>query len=162
MLKFQSILGILISFCSYFLYSIHDGLIKYIGNEYHPFQTAFFAFLIGFVPVMLYVMILEENKSLKPKNWNLLFLRGILGGLNTPVVMYAFSQISVTEVYTILFCVPIWVTILSVFFLGEKIYTPRIIAILFGIIGVFIILNPTTSPISLGTLCCFFYFFIQC
>ena len=152
----KSSLGIFVVFFSYMIYSAHDGLIKYIGSNYHPFQISFFAFLIGFVPVMVYVIALkDEGLSLRPKNWKLLGLRGLFAALNTPIVMYAFTEAPVTEVYTLIFCTPIWVTILSVFFLGERIKAPRIIAIISGLLGVVIILNPRVTNISIGHLAAF-------
>jgi len=56
------------------------------------------------------------------------------------------------EVFAIEFTAPIWATILAVLFLGERLNRGRIVAVVFGFVGILIILRPGVAVIDHGTL----------
>ncbi|MBO6782606.1 MAG: DMT family transporter [Alphaproteobacteria bacterium] len=54
------------------------------------------------------------------------------------------------EVFAIEFTTPIWATLLAVLFLGERLNRGRIVAVLFGFIGILVILRPGVAVIDPG------------
>jgi len=64
----------------------------------------------------------------------------------------AITMIPIAEVVAIEFTGPVWVALLAVFFLGEKMTTARIAAVALGVVGVVIIVRPGVDHIEVGQL----------
>ena len=64
--------------------------------------------------------------------------------------MYGLSLLPLAEVFAIEFTIPIWVAILAVCFLGERITKSRLIAIGFGFAGILVMLKPGLEVIDSG------------
>ncbi len=62
----------------------------------------------------------------------------------------ALGLIPLAQVVSIEFTMPIWTAILAVMFLGERMNTKKIVAIVFGILGVLIIVRPEAGRIDPG------------
>jgi S-adenosylmethionine uptake transporter len=54
------------------------------------------------------------------------------------------------EAYVILFCTPLIISVLAIWFLGEQIAFARWLAIAMGLVGVVIVLRPSVETIELG------------
>jgi drug/metabolite transporter (DMT)-like permease len=81
---------------------------------------------------------------------NSTFLRAILG---LPAMLLYFSALvllPIEKLTAISFVVPLIVTILAVFFLGEKIYIYRTLALILGFSGMLVIIRPGFVDISIG------------
>lgn len=132
-------------------YATHDAIIKLLGAEYAPVQTAFFVALLS-LPVLAAVAATRASASLWPRHPGWVALRtlcmtgSILGG------MTAFALLPLTQVYAILFTMPLLITVLSVPLLGERIGLHRLGAVLVGLVGVLIVLRPGQADLSLGHL----------
>jgi len=71
------------------------------------------------------------------------------GGQSTWI--YGLSLLPLAEVFAIEFTIPIWVALLAVIFLGERMTRGRFIAIGAGFLGILVILQPGIEIIQLGT-----------
>ena len=60
-------------------------------------------------------------------------------------------MLPLSEVFAIEFTTPAWAALIAAIFLGEKLNRGRIIAVILGLIGVFIILKPGMASINPGT-----------
>lgn len=56
--------------------------------------------------------------------------------------MYAIGALTLATVFAIEFTMPVWVALLAVFFLGERMNRGRVVMLLLGFIGIAIILRP--------------------
>lgn len=65
---------------------------------------------------------------------------------------YALTLISIGQVVSIEFTMPIWIAILAATFLGEHMNVWKITAVVLGLIGVVVIVRPATSSIDPGQL----------
>jgi drug/metabolite transporter (DMT)-like permease len=65
---------------------------------------------------------------------------------------YALTLIPIGQLVAIEFTMPIWTAILAAAFLGERMTSGKVMAILLGIIGVIIIVRPATGEINPGQL----------
>jgi drug/metabolite transporter (DMT)-like permease len=65
---------------------------------------------------------------------------------------FALTLIPIGQVVAIEFTMPIWTAILAASFLGERMTTWKIVAIVLGIIGVVMIVRPATGEINPGQL----------
>jgi len=83
--------------------------------------------------------------------------------LNLPAMLLYFStlvMLPIEKVTAISFVVPLIVTILAVFFLGEKIYIYRTLALIIGFSGMLIILRPGFVDVSIGVYMALFSSFL--
>lgn len=64
--------------------------------------------------------------------------------------LLAITMIPLAQVISIEFTMPIWTALLAVFFLGEKMNSWKIAAVLLGLIGVWIIVRPSADGVEAG------------
>jgi len=131
------------------IYSSHDALVKHL-SDYNVFQIVFFATLFGYVPFSIARIIEGKPASLKPANPLLLVFRAFLHVSCLSLAFVAFAVLPLVEAYVLLFCTPIIISVLAIWFLGEQIALIRWLAILLGLIGVVIVLRPSVETITIG------------
>ena len=143
--------GISIAFIGYTIYVILDTIIKkYLVNEYSVFQINFYICLFSFIPTLLTLYFLNKWSSLKNDIIHIQLLRGLFGLISGALVVYSFRKHSFNEIYPILFSAPLIITMLSHFFLGEKVGIRRWSAVIVGFLGVLIVSRPGTVHFSLS------------
>lgn len=147
-------LGLLLSLLGFLAYSIHDALVKYL-KDYSVFQIIFFAMLFGYVPFSIVRIVDNQPKSLTPNKLPLMLARAFLIVASLIFAFLALSMLPLVQVYVILFCAPLIITLLAIKFLGEKVQLFRWVAIFIGLVGIIIVLRPTVDSISLGHLYAF-------
>jgi drug/metabolite transporter (DMT)-like permease len=147
--------GALLALMGYAVFSTHDVIVKYLGSSYSPFQIVFFSVVFGF-PLASIMLVRDATvDTMRPHHpwWNLIRSVSIL--LSSVCVFYAFSVLPLAQTYSILFTLPLMITLLSIPMLGEKVGFHRGGAILVGFVGVLIAVRPTASGFSLGHLAAF-------
>ena len=133
-----------------FCFVIMHAAVKYISEEIHPFEIAFFR--CAFVIVILSPIIFYQGKSiLITKNPKLQIYRIGLNSIALLCFFYGLSKINLAETTALGFTVPIFTTIFSVLFLKEIIRIRRITALIIGFIGTLIVLRPDIT-IEIGSL----------
>ena len=135
-------LAYLLNLSGWLLLPFMDGIAKYLSTEIHFIQVVwgryFFMLLISIPFAFLFF-----RKDLKfPKSITVQLWRSFFLFLSTVFFFYAISLISLAEALTLAFVSPIIVTILSIFFLNEKVGLHRWSAVIFGFIGVIVIIRP--------------------
>jgi drug/metabolite transporter (DMT)-like permease len=121
-------------------------------REINVFQLMELRSLIGFV--MLYPVIranggfaaLKTSRPVQHIGRNLVHYGAQLGWF------FALTLIPLGQVVSIEFTMPIWTAILAASFLGERITVWKILAIVLGLIGVVVIVRPSTGEINPGQL----------
>ncbi len=121
-------------------------------RELNVFQILELRSVIAFV--MLYPLIRRNGgfaamKTLRPMQHigrNLVHYGAQLGWF------FALTLIPIGQVVAIEFTMPIWTAILAASFLGERMTVWKISAIVFGVVGVIIIVRPATGEINPGQL----------
>ena len=137
-------------------YSVLHALIRYTSQELHPFELAFFRNLFGLLVIAPWFF----SKGLGILRTTRLPLHLVRAGLNALAVLsffYAFSVVPLAEATALSFVAPIFATVLAVIFLGEVVGGRRWLAILLGIVGVFVLLRPGFETVSLGEISVLIY-----
>jgi len=146
----QSIVrGLIFSLAGYAAYSSHDALVKAL-SDYSVFQILFFAMLFTYVPFSLTRIVSSKPLSLRPLNPKLVLLRSVLSVMSLAFAFSAFVSLPLVDVYVILFCTPLLISVLAIVFLGERIAIIRWLLILIGLLGVIVVLRPSFASIQLG------------
>ncbi len=123
--------------------------VRYVGTRIPAPEAAFIRYAVGTV-FLLPICIKMYNGSVSFFAWKTLLVRGIVHGLGVILWFFAMARIPIAEVTALSYLSPVLMTIGAALFFGEKLFARRILAIIFGLIGVFIILRPGFSPISIG------------
>ena len=139
----------MLTLAGYAAYSAHDALVKAL-SDYSVFQTLFFAMLFAYVPFSVTRIASAKPLSLMPLHPKLVLLRATLNVLSLSFAFSAFVTLPLVEVYVLLFCTPLIISVLAIIFLGERIALVRWLLILLGMIGVIIVLRPSIDTVELG------------
>lgn len=127
------------------------GVVRYLSSELHTFQIAFFAAFFG-VLAMLPWLFRYGFQPFKTNNLGLYIFRGVLSTGGTLAMFYALSVTPIATVTALNFTMPIFTTLLAIFFLHEQVGKARWAAIAFAFAGVFAILRPGIEVIDSGSL----------
>jgi S-adenosylmethionine uptake transporter len=145
------LLGLAFALFGFAIYSTHDAVVKTL-NDYSVFQIVFFAMLFSYVPFSIARIFENKPLSMSPANPMLLMIRAFLHVGSLCLGFYAFSTLPMVEAYVLLFCTPLIISVLAVFFLGEEIALFRWVAIALGLVGVVVVLRPSIESIQIGHL----------
>ena len=121
--------------------------IKATGDHIPLFQVVFFRNFFALLPLIFFIYFLKLNfRSIN--NYKLHIARAFIGVTAMSLFFVSIRYVPLVEMQTISYSSVFFISILSIFFLGEKIGYRRIIAIFIGFIGVLIILKPSTELFS--------------
>ena len=128
-------------------FSMMDVLVKWSEN-YPVGEVLFFRGFCGLIPILF--LIPKENyknfyKTDRPK---LHFARCMAGLIAIVSIFIALRNLPLATVVSISFAAPIFATIMSIYFLSEKIGKYRWLAVFIGFIGVIIIAQPGISSLN--------------
>ncbi len=124
-------------------------LVRFISTDIHPFEIAFFRNLFALLAIAPW-FIKFGWAPLRTTRPGLMLWRAILNSVCMLCFFMAISLAPLAEVTALGFTAPIYVAILAIFFLGERIGLQRWSAILIGFAGVFVVLRPGFETIGAG------------
>ena len=142
-------LAIFLIITSVFFGTVMLSFLKIAQEDVNVYVAGFFRFFLGLVIILPYI-VKNKDAVLKTTHLKQHFLRAILG---LPAMLLYFSALvllPIEKLTAISFVVPLIVTILAVFFLGEKIYIYRTLALILGFSGMLVIIRPGFVDISIG------------
>ena len=149
MINSNKIFAILLVFIAIFFGSTMGMLMKIAQNDLNVFTAGFFRFFLGLIIIFPFIL-KTKFKVYKTKNLKIHLIRSLL---NLPAMLIGFAaltMVSLEKISALHFVVPLFVTILAVIFLKEKIRIYRISALIIGFIGMLIILRPGIIDVSIG------------
>lgn len=144
--------GILLTSLAYFLFSLHDAVVKLLVASFAVWQVMFFrsaTILVGCVLADGPRILGQAAASPVAKP---MLLRSFIILLAWLSYFTAARDLQLAELITIYFAAPVIVTVLSIPMLGEKVPAARWIAVLTGFAGVFIACNPVGLGLSVPVL----------
>ncbi len=130
------------------LLSLMDVLIKWLSAEYSTVQIVFFRSLFGLLPLVVLIPRSGGLAALKTKRWSVHLLRGLIGLATALCFFFAFGLMPLADAYAIAFAAPLVMTALSGPILGEAVGLRRWLAVVFGFLGVIVMLRPGTAGIA--------------
>ena len=142
MIKSKENLGIFFGALAFFIFATSDVLQKYATISHTIFQIIFFRYL--FLLIISFVESKRKNNKFfyKTKNLKLQLTRSLTSVIETVFFVSSFKYLSLASVHTVASLAPVFVIILSMLFLKEKIDKRLWSIIFFGFLGVLIILRP--------------------
>ena len=142
MIKSRENIGIFFGALAFFIFATSDVIQKYATINHTIFQIIFFRYLF-----LLIVSFIESRRKqnkffYKTKNIKIQLGRSIVSVIETVFFVSSFKYLSLATAHSVASLAPVFVVILSMLFLREKIERVLWAVIVFGFIGVLIILRP--------------------
>lgn len=145
--------GILAMLAAVALFSLMDAALKLLSPHYPALQVAALRGFASLPLVLLWAFATVGPRALLRVRWSLHLLRGALAVLMMGCFMFALQTLSLATAYSLFFVAPLMICALSVPLLGERVGPRRWSAIVVGLIGVLVVLRPSTEGmLSLGGL----------
>ena len=145
--------GIFLALCAYAVYAWGDGVVKAMGGHLSVFEIGFFNTL--FASVFLFFLKPDGEvwrgfwRTERPFAVHARALSGLAAGV---LSVFAFTTIPLAEVYALIFLAPLFVTLLSIMILKERVGPWRWAAVIAGFIGILLVVQPGFRSLQLGHL----------
>jgi len=146
-------IGVLLGLLSFSIYAVGDAMTKSFSGEIGVFELQFFINLFAIVPIVF-----AKDKS---ERWRdtfslssplLMHGRAFLYTAATFCFTFAVTTIPFAETYSLAFLAPLFLALLAVLILKEKVVTTRWILVALSFVGVLIVVRPGFRELSLGHL----------
>ncbi len=129
-------------------FSTMDLIVKYLDNV--PFgQVLFMRFFFGMIPILFLIPRDKIFTFYKTKRPILHTFRAVSGTIAIIALFVALRNLPLADVISLTFTGPLFVTIMSVIFLSEKVGIRRWSAVLIGFIGMLFIVRPAFQEMNL-------------
>jgi drug/metabolite transporter (DMT)-like permease len=125
-----------------FVFSIMDSLMKRLSAHYGPLQISCLRCISSWLFLLLPITWQRSWVTLRPRNPPLHLFRAVLGIAMLGSFVFAVHRLSLAQTYSLFLAAPLLMTALSVPVHGEKVTGKRWLAIIVGLSGVLVILQP--------------------
>ena len=140
-------LGFLYMFLSICAFSVMDIIVKWSHN-YPVGEVLFFRGFCGMITIF-FIIPRDRYLNFYKTNRPFLHLKRCVSGLVAIVAIFiALRKLPLATVVSITFAAPIFTTIMSIFFLSEKVGFYRWLAVIVGFIGILIISEPGFNSLN--------------
>ena len=123
-------------------FSFMDALLKLFAAHYPPMQVTAIRGAASLPFVVLPLWYAGRLGELKPTRLGLHLFRGVLGIIMLATFVLALREAPLASVYSIYMAAPLLIAALAAWWLEEKVDGGRWLAIVIGLIGVIVILQP--------------------
>jgi drug/metabolite transporter (DMT)-like permease len=138
-------------------FSAMDALLKVFSQHYPPMEVAVLRGLASLPFLVLPLVFTGRLGDLRPNRFGMHLLRGALMVGVLAGFIYAVKVLSLATAYSIFLSAPLIATALSVPILGDRVPGRNWLAVVLGLVGVLIMLRPSTSGMAtLGALAALF------
>ena len=132
------------------LITLQDATVKWLSNDYPLYEIVFARATVA-IFLILAVMHFEGGFGLvKTDRLALCIGRGLLMVIANTFFFMAVVAMPLAEAMAILFVSPLLVTVVSIPILGEKVGARRWAAVIVGLLGVVVMLRPSTEAMRLA------------
>lgn len=144
--------AVLLALAAFGIFATHDVIVKLLGAHYSTFQILFFSVLFSFPVATLLLLRDQTSATLIPKHPWWVISRTLAAVGTGACAFYAFSVLPLAQTYAIIFASPLLITLMSIPFLGEKVGWRRGLAVVVGLAGVLVVLQPGSTDLGPGHL----------
>ena len=135
-------IGMIFILIGMLIYSFHDLAVKIIANETTIFQLFITRAFVGVIVTMTCLKCLNYKIRVIPVYPKLTLVRCVLMHFGFFIFFISLEKLSLSTVTALFFAAPFFIAILSALLLSERIGLIRVLIIVLGFIGVFLIVKP--------------------
>ncbi|SFS63244.1 S-adenosylmethionine uptake transporter [Sulfitobacter marinus] len=147
----QSSAAIAFIFAGVFAISINDMLIKQLSGGYPLHEIVFARAFIGILFGLGFVQLEGGWRILKTSQWHWHLVRGLFVVIANMTFFLALAALPLADATALFFVAPLFITLLSIPILGEKVGIMRLSAVAVGFLGVVIMQRPWADAESMQT-----------
>lgn len=141
-----ALLGSVSAIIAVFCFSVNDVVIKFLSGDYALHQVVLIRSLIGMAFLLGVMMPFSGGwAGLRTRRLGIHAIRGMCVVIANMSFFLGLAALPLAVGVAIFFVSPLLITVFSVIFLGEKVGPRRWVAVLFGLVGVLIVLRPGTE-----------------
>ncbi|MDC0441694.1 DMT family transporter [Candidatus Pelagibacter ubique] len=134
-------LGFLYMFLSVCTFSVMDLLVKW-SSDYPTGEVLFFRGFFGLLPTYFLIPKVKLKTFYTTERSKEHLFRCLMGLMALIAIVVALRELPLAVVVSLSYAAPLFITVLSIFLLSEKVGIFRWLAVLIGFIGVIIIAEP--------------------
>lgn len=134
------------------IFSLQDVIIRLLSGEYSVIQIMFIRALVALGPMALFVFWEGGFSTLRTPQAGLQVTRGLLQLFSYMTYYMGLAVLPIADNTAIFFVSPLFVTVFSMIFLGEKVGLRRFLAVLAGFGGVLVIVQPGSGTFGIAAL----------
>lgn len=149
--KSRILLGVIWMVVSGLNFVAVTAIVKYLGTEVPPAQSAFLRYLLGLV--FIFPLLKEFFQTKFTREELILFgIRGVFHTIGVLCWFYAMTEITIAEVTSLNYLTPVFLSFSAILILGESLTARRMLAIFIALLGACLILRPGFRELSTGHL----------
>ena len=143
--------GMLAALAAFFMFSLMAVFAKLLSENHSVIEIAFYRNLIASMPFLVMIFVFGRREILvirsKPAAVG---IRAVLGSVSLMTTFAAFAIMPMAETTVLLFTASLFIPVLGVFFLGERVGPYRWAAVAIGFAGVVVMASPAGNVSGLG------------
>tara|TARA_R110002072_G_scaffold14582_9_gene60196 strand:+ start:5167 stop:6033 length:867 start_codon:yes stop_codon:yes gene_type:complete len=113
-----------------------------LAGQITTFQILFFRSVVGLFIITVIIYKSKKSRLFSSKRIKLHIVRNVFHFIGQYGWFLGIGLLPLAHVFALEFTVPMWTLVIASLFLKEGITPRKIIAVLFGVLGVYVILNP--------------------
>ncbi len=134
-----------------FLFSGMDAAMKQLTDNYGPMQITCLRAACAWPFIVLWLAKTQRLQHLLDARWSLHLFRAVLGIIMLAAFIKSLETLSLADAYSIFFSAPLLITLLSVWWLKDKVNLKQWTAIAIGLLAVIYMLKPSgDNMLSIG------------
>lgn len=141
--------GMLWMLAAALFFSASVGFVRHLSDIMSTFEIVLFRQVIG-LALMLPWLYRVGLAGLRTRHLGLQSLRSGLSYFGMLASYFSFTLIPIADAVALQFTTPLFTTIFAIIFLKEVVRSHRWLALLFGLVGVLIIVRPGLGDLNLG------------
>lgn len=134
--------AILVMCAGAFSLTVGDVISKDLLERYSALHVVFIRSLLATPLAVIVVLLMDGAKGLRSKTPGVHLLRGAVGFVASMAFISALALMPLADAVALVFTAPLFITVISVAILRERVGPRRVAALLTGFLGVLIILRP--------------------
>ncbi len=146
----QSLRGIITIVIGISIFSLQDVIIRLLSGEYSVIQIMYIRALVALGPMAMFVYWEGGFATLRKPRAGLQIARGLLQLASYTAYYMGLAAMPIADSTAIFFVAPLFVTLFSIIFLGEKIGFRRGLAVIIGFGGVLVIMQPGSGTFGIA------------
>ncbi len=128
-----------------FFLTLQDATAKWLTQHYPVNEIVFFRAFVSLVVIACFIGATGNISALRTHRFGAHVVRGVLIAVTIFLYILGLSHLQLATAVSLSYSAPLFLTVLSVPLLGERVTSARWIAVIFGFVGALIILQPTAS-----------------
>ena len=143
--------AIILNASAWMIVPVMDAYAKFLSSSMDVLQITWARYFFTVVFTLSLMLVFYRQSLVWSKKPMLQLIRGLILVFSTYLFFYSISFISLPKALTLAFVAPLIVTVLSPFFLKEKVGIRRWTAVSIGFIGTLIVIRPGFIEFNLAT-----------